>query len=287
MKPQRSGLATVSIAVVLAGGALMSGQSVPNEPRRGSGSSVTGAFEGWFNNPDGNYRFLVGYMNRNQTQELDIPVGPNNKMEPGAIDRGQPTHFMPGRQWGMFVVEVPRNLGQQKITWTIVANGQTTSIPFYAHTDYEISPFVEAAVGNTPPVLSFDENGRSVQGPLLMTTERTTRLADALDVTVWVSDDVKFTSNSGVRPRNLTTPVGVTWTKYRGPGTVKFDKEKPEIQKLEGGKAAFSGKATTTVTFGQAGDYMLQVTANDFSGVGGGGFQCCWTTGLVKVSVTP
>jgi hypothetical protein len=29
------------------------------------------------------------------------------------------------------------------------------------------------------------------------------------------------------------------------------------------------------------------VTANDYSGVGGGGFQCCWTTALVKVSVTP
>jgi len=29
------------------------------------------------------------------------------------------------------------------------------------------------------------------------------------------------------------------------------------------------------------------VTANDYSGEGGNGFQCCWTTGKVKVTVQP
>ena len=289
MKPQ-SAIATLSIALALAasGARFVSGQSVPNEPPRAAGSSVTGAFEGWFTNANGGYSYLVGYMNRNTAQELDIPIGPNNKMEPGPIDRGQPTHFMPLRQWGVFVVEVPRNLGQQKITWTIVANGVLTKIPLYAHPDYEISPFTEAAVGNTPPALSFEENGRSVQGPLLMSTDRTTKAGTPLALTVWVSDDAKFTNVSGgVRPKNIPTAVSLTWMKFRGPGAVKFDKEKPEVQKIEGGTAAFSGKGTTTVTFSQPGDYMLHVTANDYSGVGGGGFQCCWTTGLVKVSVTP
>jgi hypothetical protein len=31
---------------------------------------------------------------------------------------------------------------------------------------------------------------------------------------------------------------------------------------------------------------MLHVTANDFSGNGGGGSVCCWTTAIVKVSVS-
>ena len=53
------------------------------------------------------------------------------------------------------------------------------------------------------------------------------------------------------------------------------------------GTQGFSGKATTNVTFAEVGDYVLHVTVNDYSGDGGGGFQCCWTTGLVKVSVTP
>jgi hypothetical protein len=39
------------------------------------------------------------------------------------------------------------------------------------------------------------------------------------------------------------------------------------------------------VTFSEPGEYTLSVTANDYSGEGGSGFQCCWTTALVKVRV--
>ena len=52
-----------------------------------------------------------------------------------------------------------------------------------------------------------------------------------------------------------------------------------------GGKGAFNGKAVTTVTFSEPGDYMVHATVNDLSGVGGGGFQCCWTNAHVAVSV--
>ena len=45
----------------------------------------------------------------------------------------------------------------------------------------------------------------------------------------------------------------------------------------------YEGKATTTAKFSEPGEYVLQVTANDYSGDGGGGFQCCWTNSLVKV----
>ncbi len=39
------------------------------------------------------------------------------------------------------------------------------------------------------------------------------------------------------------------------------------------------------MTFSEPDDYVLHVTANDYSGDGGGGFGCCCTTGLVKISV--
>jgi len=32
---------------------------------------------------------------------------------------------------------------------------------------------------------------------------------------------------------------------------------------------------------------VLHIVANDWSGDGGGGFQCCWTNAQVKVSVKP
>ena len=43
---------------------------------------------------------------------------------------------------------------------------------------------------------------------------------------------------------------------------------------------------STTVSFSEAGDYVLHVTANDYSGNGGGGTVCCWTTAMIKVSVS-
>lgn len=282
----------MSVVAVLACGTLARGQqSLPLEPPHEAGTSVTAVYEGWFQNPDGTYSLLVGYLNRNEKQEIDIAIGPNNKIEPGGPDRGQPTHFLTGRQWGMFAIKVPKDFGENKLTWTIVANNKPTSIPVWLNKDYEISPFIEAAVGNTPPVLKFEENGSSVQGPQGMNTKLTATVGAPLSLTTWLADDGKWTSNSGARPRNQSPiPVIVTWTKYRGPGPVTFDKVKPQVQKLESpdAKFPFHGKATATATFGQPGEYVLHVTINDYSGEGGGGgFQCCWTNGTVNVSVKP
>src|SRR5436190_14327741 len=67
--------------------ALLSAQLLPLEPVHESGASVTGAFEGWFKNSDGSYTLLFGYFNRNTKQELDIPIGASNSIEPGGPDR--------------------------------------------------------------------------------------------------------------------------------------------------------------------------------------------------------
>jgi hypothetical protein len=285
--PKSSG--TILIALMLGQSALVWGQALPQEPRRESGTSVTGAFEGWFKNPDGTFSLLLGYYNRNSKQELDIPVGPNNRIEPGGPDRGQPTHFMPGRGWGQFAVKVPADFGENKITWTIVANGKATAIPASLKPDYEISPLIEAAVGNTPPTISFSETGASVQGPQGMSSELTAKLGTPLALTVWVSDDAKFTTSSGAKPANPGPPVTLKWTKYRGPGAVTFAKDRPDVEKADRkeSSAPFNGKATTTATFSEPGQYELHVTANDYSGEGGQGFQCCWTNGLVHVTVQP
>jgi hypothetical protein len=273
-----------------------SGQRLPSEPRKQFGASVTGAFEGWFYNDDGSRSFLVGYLNRNTTQELDVPVGPNNRIEPGGPDIGQPTHFLPGRNYGMFLVSVPKEFTpQDKYIWTVVANGQSTSIPLRLNNDYVISPFREIAVNNTPPVVRFDESGPAVQGPIAIAPRAPARAASMsvpLALSLWVSDDLKYTSGTNAPLSTPRPPVTLTWSKYRGPGTVTFDKPKPTVEKLstgpaQGDEASFNGKATTRVTFSAPGEYLLHVTANDYSGAGGGGFVCCWTTAMVKVTVQP
>ena len=275
----------------MAGGVLLSGQTtaVP-APRRGSGDSITGAFEGWFYNPDGSRSFLIGYYNRNSQQEIDVPIGPNNRIEPGGPDMGQPTHFLPGRQWGMFVVNAPKDFKPtDSYFWTIVANGQSSSIPLRLKADYVMSPFTEIAVSNTPPVLKFEPNGKAVQGPLAnmaSAVPMTASVSAPMPLNLWASDDMKYTSGTGAPPSGSRTPVTVRVSKYRGPGAVTFDKARPDLEKLPGG-APFNGKATVQAKFAEPGDYVLHVTGNDYSGDGGGGFGCCWSTALVKVAVKP
>src|SRR5438876_5510915 len=61
-----------------------------------SGQNVSPAYEGWEQNADGSFNFLFGYMDRNWEEEIDVPVGPDNGIEPGGLDQGQPTRFLPG-----------------------------------------------------------------------------------------------------------------------------------------------------------------------------------------------
>lgn len=261
----------------------LSGQQLPMEPPHHSGQSITGAFEGWFPNQDGTFSILLGYYNRNTQESIDIPVGAENHIDPGGPDYGQPTHFVPGRAWGIFTVKVPKNFGDKKLTWTIVANGKPTVIPMSLSTDWQLSPFVDGT-GNTPPYISFSETGPFVNGPAGQTISLTATVANALPITLWLADDAHTVP--GMR-RPGTPAVTVGWSKYRGPGEVTFAPDKPAVEKGEfnAPKTDFTGKATTNVTFSEEGDYILRVVTNDWTGEGGRGFQCCWSNAMVKVSV--
>jgi hypothetical protein len=259
------------------------------EPFRSFGASVTAAYEGWFTNPDGSHNFLVGYLNRNTSQAVDIPIGPNNRIDPGGPDLGQPTHFLPGRQTGIFLITVPKDFGpKQRLTWSLTINNETTSIPFWMNSLYEVSPFTDIAVGNKPPTIRFEPTGPALQGPIGMIAKgiaRTATMAAGLTLPVWASDDAKYSSGSNAPQRNPPPAVILHWSKYRGPGQVTFDKVNPAFEQLDG-PAVFNGKATINAKFSAPGDYVLHVLAEDYSGAGGGGEVCCWTTAMVKVTVT-
>lgn len=274
-----AGLSAVLVVAswVLVGAAQRPAQ-FPLEPFRDSGQGVTGAFEGWYQNPDGSFTLLVGYFSRNQKETLDIPVGPNNQIEPGGPDQGQPTHFLPRRQWGVFTITVPKDFGDKKLTWTLVAHGQTTSIPLSLNPLWVIVPS-KHVMGNTPPVVRFEQGGAALQGPPRgISASLSTTLRDPVMLTMWVTDDLHVDPGPRPRPGPL---VRVFWSKFRGPGAVTFDNSKPEVDDTA------DGKATTTARFTTPGEYTLRLQANDSSGEGGGGFQCCWTNAYVKVIVTP
>ncbi|MBV9506166.1 MAG: hypothetical protein JO323_14295 [Acidobacteriia bacterium] len=261
-------------------------QVLPLEPWHNAGQGVTGAFEGWFKNSDGTSTMLLGYFNRNLKQELDIPIGPSNRIEPGGPDQGQPTHFLPGRGWGVFTITVPRDFGAGKLTWTLAANGETAEIPISLNPLWEVNPFSEVGIGNTPPVVRFAPGGPSAQGPGTLSQSLSATVSEPVSLTVWVSDDAKVAA--GAMPPK-TPPVTVSWSKYRGPGIVTFTPEKPPVERIDSVTPGpiFSGKTAVTALFSLPGEYELLVVANDWSGEGGRGFQCCWTTAKVKVSVRP
>ena len=95
------------------------------QTRYANGQDVVPAFEGWERNADGSFNMVFGYMNRNYEEEIDLPVGPDNMIEPGPADQGQPTHFYVRRQQFVFKVRVPKDWGKKDLIWTLRVNGKT------------------------------------------------------------------------------------------------------------------------------------------------------------------
>jgi hypothetical protein len=90
-----------------------------------SGQNVAPYFEGWEQNTDGTFNMVFGYLNRNYREELNIPVGPANQIEPTTLPQTQPTYFYPRRHRYLFRVRIPKDWGKKDVVWTITSNGKT------------------------------------------------------------------------------------------------------------------------------------------------------------------
>lgn len=147
-----------------------------------SGQSVAPFFEGWEQNPDGSFNMVFGYLNRNYREELNIPIGPDNKIEPEGVTQSQPTHFYPRRHRYMFRVTVPKDFGKKEITWTVTSHGTTAKAIGY------LVP--EQAIDNG--VITHNRGGAGVTKPPLITLEgpalRSVEQGQPLTLTVKVVD---------------------------------------------------------------------------------------------------
>ena len=299
MKSQKVIRFATALALAAGTAAVASAQiQLPSSPKKGFGTSVTPAYDGWWTNPDGSFSYLMGYYNRNWATELDIPIGPNNHFEPGEPDRGQPTHFYINRNFGMFVINRPKDTPEMdRVWWVLTYNGQTFRIPMHRQSDYNITvtQASEESPGgkyNTAPKLRFAQGGPVFQHPyasLDKAMTRTAKVNQPMTIDVWAEDDGLYSSGSNAPLTRPESPVEVVIGKYRGPGKVTIAKTHEHFEVTKGGKPGedFAGKTSTTVTFDAPGDYVLHVTGNDLSGKGGGATGCCWTTAMIKVNVTP
>lgn len=264
--------ALLAAAGLLAAGAAAEGQLPGGSITRDTGQSVAPVYEGWYETADGAIEVSFGYMNRNWREAVDIPVGPANRISPGPADQGQPTHFVPRRQIGIFTVRAPADLATE-LTWTLTSQGETFVIPANLDPVYEIEPLREKArryPGNTPPSVRFQPDGEAGVGPPGTHAARTAVVGQPLALDVWVTDDGLGSAFGDQR-------LPLTWIKYRGAGPVTIADAEPQVE---------NDKAGTTATFHEPGDYTLHLRASDGSNPPGAPpFQCCWTNGYVHVTV--
>jgi hypothetical protein len=232
--------------------------------QRLTGKNIAPVYDGYEVNPDGTYSLWFGYFNRNQEEALEIPIGADNRFEPGPADRGQPTHFAPQWQKSAFRVIVPRDFGQQKLTWRLSAKGKTevvtASLDSRSMIDRQQTT-LEGTVGlNKAPTVTIE--------PATQAIART----DAATITVAATDDGLPVSTRTKKPEGLT----VRWRKYRGPqaGLVTFT---PATARLDGGSSG------TAARFSEPGEYVIQAVVDDGSLLAG--TYCCWVSREVRVTV--
>ena len=259
-------------------------------PVRERGQPVIPVFEGWFPRPDGTIRMSFSYFNLNSKEAVDIPLGPDNFIEPREFDGAQPTHFVPASQCcnrrylSAFTVDVPGDF-QGDLVWTLRSQGRTYFVPGRAvHEAYRMDNLEAYTTSPVAAELRFGGpegpvgRGRSgvTFGPL------TVAVGNVLPLSVWVdpqpaSATMVVGAYAGEQAQPRTSSI-LRWYHHQGPGQVNFS-EAETI--LEGGP----GELTTTATFSEPGDYVLRIWAvESFSSVNQ---HCCWTTAYVRVTVTP
>jgi len=226
------------------------------------GQDVSPTFDGWKVNPDGTYTLYFGYFNRNSEEEVDIPIGPDNRFDLENIDQGQPTHFYPSPRWWVFGVVVPKDWPKDKrLVWTLNSRGNTSQAKGWLQPEWEVDQGIIAKNSPRDSMLmttgigdiDFENVAPSMRG----SPAQTIKLGQPLTLTVTATDDGRPKPLSESANRRAQG-VRIRWIVYRGAGKVRFD---PEImpERVYGKPATLE----TKVSFSVAGMYRLRAIASD------------------------
>jgi hypothetical protein len=176
------------------------------------GQPISPAFEGWEQDPDGSKYFVFGYMNKNWEEEMDIPVGPDNGFQPGAADRGQPTHFFPRRSRYVFRVPVPSQFKDtDELVWTLNTHGRTSKAYASLRPDLELDALQKASDTGALPGMGSSPELRGNKPPVLAiegTRSRTVKVGQPLVLVAKVTDDGIPKATTEEAARNRARRVG-------------------------------------------------------------------------------
>ena len=263
---------------------------VDNTETFNSGQSVIPTYDGWHQHPDGSIDMWFSYHNQNWKEEVDIPIGPNNTIEPFGPDAGQPTHFQPRTNRWTFTIRVPKDFGTKEVVWTLTSYGKTHRAYGTLKADYfqdDNGLQREAGVeqppkGNTPPVVR-----------ILGDAQRTAKVGQPILLSAITTDDglPKVVAENRLKPPNQRAAFGLrmSWVVYRGAGRIVFDPRQFKTwEDQRGGSASARRWAPPPVppdntwsvraTFHEPGEYRLQARASD---------GLFFTGEYVNVTVTP
>jgi hypothetical protein len=250
----RTGIAVIALALV----AIVVPQSVqaqdwrlreyPMAPPNARGNFVAPYFDGFYRNDDGTWTLSFGFMNRNDEELIEIPLGENNFIEPAMYDGVQPTAFPVvryggfggPRERGIFGVVVPADFDGD-VWWTLTTDGYTTKVPGRLRRNETQVLSMESAYGlsTTPmaegslrPELTFTRGGPrtwSVVGQYHPETF-TTSVGEPIEVEFWAFD----------RGERELGAVNMTLWKYQGPvgGEISFESLVEAPASAGGGGAA-------------------------------------------------
>jgi hypothetical protein len=244
------------------------------------------AYEGWERNADGSYNLIFGYLNRNFEEEIDVPVGPENNIEPGGPDLGQPTHFLPRRNFFVFKVHVPKDFGDRELVWTLTSHGQTQRAYGTLKAGYFLDDGVIASNFGSNEHPNPFQKGEPNKPPVLTLESETTfitHVGQPITLVAVANDDGRPRARD-LPPSNPEIPTGnnnpsaqglrVAWFVYRGAGSVTFDPSQFKVYvDLRGGSPWAPGWRTPPIppgnrwivhaTFNSAGNYVLRCLAHD------------------------
>lgn len=266
-----------------------------------TGESVAPFFNGWIKNDDGSVTMIFGFANQNREATVDVPLGPNNFIEPSKYDGVQPTHFPTYRRGGFvglqergaFAITVPAEEANDEVIWTLTSGGKTWSVPGRTtSTAYEMSNG-ERALGSLKPAIRFSMNGAeaaSVEG--IYASRITTSVGDPITLTAYVQDR----GNRADYEENtmMAYPLGTEWVLHQGPAEPEFSQARISGRERarnsgESGSSGNNGweEVTTQATFSEPGDYIIRLRVDNFQAPDSQFDNvCCWSNGYVPVSVT-
>ena len=280
----------VPLVALIGLGVVTGAATAQTRPSFMHGQNVSPAYEGWEEDDAGRRYFLFGYMNRNWEEKLDVPAGPDNSIEPGGPDAGQPTHFLPRRNRFVFRVPVPEGFDEDdELIWTLTTAGVTEQAYATLRLDYLVDDLVQASeqgalgAGRSDPII------RANTAPVLRIEgdrTRRVRVGEPLALVAVASDDGVPKPRRRRRRNPWRPPVQVTvgsatglrvsWYVYRSDGPVTFDP--PQVKVWEdtrtGANSPWSpgwltpdpppdGGWATEVVFDEPGTYVLRCLASD------------------------